>query len=45
MKKIFIIVPLLFLLAIFSGCQKEELKEVKTLAVEPELFQYKGNQM
>ena len=42
MKKVFIIVPLLFLLAIFSGCQKEEQKEIKTLLIEPELFQYKG---
>ena len=44
MKKIFIILQFLFLLGIFSGCQKEEMKEIKTLAIEPELFQYKGTE-
>ena len=44
MKKVFIILQFLFLLGIFSGCQTEEIKEVKILAVEPELFQYKGTE-
>ena len=44
MKKVFIILQFLFLLAIFSGCQKEEQKAIKTLSIEPELFQYKGTE-
>ena len=44
MKKIFIILQFVFLLGIFSGCQREEIKEVKTLAIEPQLFQYKGTE-
>ena len=44
MKKVFIILQFLFLLAIFSGCQKEEQKEIKTLSIESELFQYKGTE-
>ena len=44
MKKVLIILQFMFLLGMLSGCQKEETKEIKTLAIEPELFQYKGTE-